>query len=398
VGDFYAVTTRRRTDALGIAIGIGLLLVMGGVLLPFRSNMSRAVPALAFVLPVVAAGLVGGRIAASVTAVAGAVVFSYSFVPPYDRWRIAVADDWVALAVFLAVALVVGTLVSVEAGRRRAAEQKADELARLHRENDALLAERTVLAEEAGRVALMERIDEQRSALLRSVSHDLRTPLATIRAVTSDLREGADFDQATRDQLLDLVGDEAERLNRIVENLLGMSRIEAGALAPTFQAPPTFQALAIDELLAERVKRLERLFLTAEVKLDASPDLPLVDADYVQLDLVVSNLLENAARHAPPGSAVRVEAHTAGDAGEMMEVVVSDEGPGVPATLRRQIFEPFQSGTGGASSGVGLAICKAVVEAHGGTIALDDTDVGASFRFSIPVHHGPVHHGPVRHG
>ncbi|MHB8463581.1 MAG: sensor histidine kinase [Acidimicrobiales bacterium] len=356
-----------------VAVGVAT-----ACLLPFRSDLSPATPALVFVVPVVAAGLLGRRVAAVVTALAGASAFSFAFVPPYDRASIARPEDVAALVVFVLVALIVGTLVALEADRRRAAERRAEEIRRLYEHNQELLTEREQLREEANRVALMERVDEQRSALLRSVSHDLRTPLATIQAVTSDLRSGAAYPASTKAHLLELVSDEAKRLDRIVENILSLSRIEAGALQPDRQA------VALDELVADRVSKLQRLFEGRSVAVEVGPDLPFVDADYSQLDQVVSNLLENAARHAPPGSTIRV---AASPAGPMMEVRVSDEGAGIAPADRAEVFEPFRRGQGSASSGVGLAICKAVIEAHGGTICVEArADVGATILFTVPLH------------
>jgi two-component system sensor histidine kinase KdpD len=220
-------------------------------------------------------------------------------------------------------------------------------------------------------------VDEQRSALLRSVSHDLRTPLASIRAVASDLRDGVVYDEDTRTELLATVCDEAERLDRIVANLLSLSRIEAGALTPDRQA------VALDELVADRMRRLGALFRQARVQVDVPPELALVDGDYTQLDQVVTNLLENAARHAPPASLVRV---SASERNGMVELRVADEGIGVPDWERRRIFEPFRKGEGSRSSGVGLAICKAIVEAHDGTIDVDRTPGGgATFVVRLPV-------------
>ena len=368
-----APVTRRWPTPAGTALGLGLVAAASAVLAPFRPSMSRAIPALVLVLPVVVAAVVGGQVAAVATAVAAAASFSYAFVPPYDRVSIRYAEDWAALIVFIVVALVVGALVAREAERREAAERQAEEVR-------ALMAERERLREEAERVAVMEVVDRQRSALLRSVSHDLRTPLATIRAIASDLRSGTGYPAETRDDLLDLVGDEAERLNRMVENLLGLSRIETGALQPDRQP------LALDELVNDRVRTLDRLLRHVSVARALPDDLPLVDADPVQLDQVLSNLLENAARHAPPGSVVRVSASQVGD---WVEVSVQDEGDGIPATDRDRIFEPFRTGQGGTSTGVGLAVCKAVVEAHGGRIGVDSgSGGGARFWFTVPVHRG----------
>ncbi|MGH9165080.1 MAG: ATP-binding protein [Acidimicrobiales bacterium] len=372
--------TRDPAPVLGAGLGFSLSVIVTLALVPVRSEINNATPALVLVLPVVGAGVFGGRLAALATAVVAAGAFNLAFIPPYWTPKVDVVDDLVALVVFVVVAAAVGTFVAREAERRRSAEQRADENQALYQRYEAVVQDRERLAEEASRLAVLEQVDEQRSALLRSVSHDLRTPLATIRAVTSDLQAGAVYDDATRDELLDLVGDEAERLDRIVSNLLNLSRIEAGALKPDRQA------VALDELIANRVRRLARLFEQVRVQVEVPADLPLADADYSQLDQVLTNLLENAARHSPRRSTLRIGARRRDD---MVEVWVADEGPGVLAFERERIFQPFRRGRGSASTGVGLAICKAIVEAHGGDIAVQAAPGGgARFSFTIPVRHG----------
>ncbi len=176
------------------------------------------------------------------------------------------------------------------------------------------------------------------------------------------------------------MGDEAERLDRIVTNLLSLSRIQAGALQPDRQA------VSLDELVAERVRRLSPLFRQVRVQVDVPADLPLVDADYSQLDQVVTNLLENAARHSPQRSTVRIGARRRES---MVELWVADEGVGVAGFDRTRIFEPFQRGEGSASSGVGLAICKAIVDAHGRAIDVRaNPGGGARFSITVPVRRG----------
>jgi len=362
---------------LGIALGAATVVVTSAALLPVRTHVTRATPALVLVLGVVVAGVVGGSIAATLIALLSAAAYNLVFIPPYWTFKVNVADDWVALAVFVAVALAMGLLVAGQAERRRAAEQREAELRALYEHLRTMSEEREQLAEEATRAQVLQRVDEQRAALLRSVSHDLRTPLASIRAVASDLRDGTAYDDETRTELLETVCDEAERLDRIVANLLSLSRIEAGALTPDRQA------VALDELVADRVRRLGGLFRQVRIQVDIPPELPLVDGDYTQLDQVVTNLLENAARHAPPASLVRVTAEARNG---MVELRVADEGIGVPDWERRRIFEPFRKGEGSRSSGVGLAICKAIVEAHGGTIDVDRTvGGGATFVVCLPM-------------
>jgi len=362
---------------LGGAVGVAVVGATVAALAPLGSDVSRATPALLLVLAVVGAGLLGGGRAAVVVAVVAAVSYNLAFVPPVWTLKVNAGEDWVALAVFLAVAVSVGLLVAGEADRRRGAEQREAELRALYAELEAVAAERGRLAEEAARVTLLEDVDEQRSALLRSVSHDLRTPLATIRAVASDLRDGAVYDEPTRIELLATVCDEAERLDRLVANLLSLSRIEAGALRPERQAVP------FDELVTDRVRRLARMFRQVRVDVSLPSDQSLVDGDYSQLDQVVTNLLENAARHAPQGSTVRLDGrrrHT------MLEVRVSDEGSGVAEWERDRVFEPFRRGEGSTSSGVGLAICRAIIEAHDGAIWVERTSGGgATFVFTLPI-------------
>jgi two-component system sensor histidine kinase KdpD len=342
-----------------LAVGLGLVIVVVATLaiLPSRDNVSVATPALVLVVPGILAGLLGGRMAALVTAITAALVLDLTFIKPYGTLKVHLVDDVVVLVAFVAVAVTVATLFALATDRLRLAEQHAVELETL---------------EQAGHA---------QRALLRSVSHDLRTPLAAIRAVASDLRdESNDYDDATRHDLLDVVGDEAERLDRLVANLLSLSRVEAGALAPEVQA------VDVEELLADRVRRLSRLLQDVKVEMDLPELLPLVDADYTLLDQVITNLLENAARHAPPHSVIRIDVR---ELGGRVEVAVSDQGPGVAPADREWIFEAFRSGDSSRrSTGIGLAICKAIVEAHGGTIMVTDAvdGGGARFAFTLPIH------------
>jgi K+-sensing histidine kinase KdpD len=351
----------------GLLTGPALVGLFTLVMLPSRGDVTVATPALVLVIPGIVAGLVGGRVAGVVTAAAAALTLDLGFIQPYGRPSVHLAADVVALAAFVAVALIVATLAAQANHRRRAAQLRALEVLTLSDEN-----------------ARIEQVEVARRALLRSVSHDLRTPLAAIRAITSDLRAGPTYDEQTRNELLDVVVDEAERLDRLVANLLSLSRIEAGALEPHVQA------IDLRELLDDRVRRLSRLLRDVRVETMLPVGLPLVDADYTLLDQVVTNLLENATRHAPRHSVIHIDAQEAGD---LMEISVSDEGDGVPPVEREWIFEPFRSGEPSNSSGIGLAICKAIVEAHGGHISVADsrpgcpgTRPGARFTLSLPIH------------
>jgi two-component system sensor histidine kinase KdpD len=227
---------------------------------------------------------------------------------------------------------------------------------------------------EVRRAAVLEQVDRQRAALLRSVSHDLRTPLTAITAAATHLRSTVDGRDATQAELLDLVIDEAERLDRIVANLLTYSRLEVGALRPRLAG------VDLEDLVGHSIVRTARLFPTAPPVVDIPCDLPPVLADATQIDQVLSNLLENAARHAPSEAPVDVSAR---EDGVFVRLAVRDHGPGLGADVRAHLFEPFDPQARG--TGLGLAICRAFVDAHGGTIgASDEPDGGTSFWFTLP--------------
>lgn len=363
----------------GLVLGPTLVAILTLAAVPLRDRVSGTTVALLLVLPVMAAGITGGRVAAVVTALAAALAYNLAFIPPYGSPSIALVDDAVTFAVLAAVGLAIGTVVAREADRRRLAEERALALQVLNDEYEAVLRERERLLEETTRLAVLEQVDAQRSALLRSVSHDLRTPLSVIQAIASDLRDRVDDDPGARDELLELVVTEAGRLDRIVGNLLSMSRIEAGALAPETQA------VALDELVAGCLRRLEHLFVDVRVESTFPPELPLVHGDWSQLDQVVTNLLENAARHAPDRSVVRIAAKAV--ASDRVQISIEDEGPGIPPHERERAFAPFTRGPASTGSGIGLAICRAIVEAHGGWISVESgRSGGARFVVVLPVH------------
>jgi K+-sensing histidine kinase KdpD len=364
---------------LGAFVGGAALAVAIAVALHPFDSLPDAVAALALVLPVLVGAVIGGRLAAVGVAVVAAAAFSFEFIYPQGSFLIHTIEGFLALAVFLAVAIVVGTLVAVEAERRRHAEEQRDEIERMHEQFKQLTAERERLAEEARRVEVLEEIDRQRAALLRSVSHDLRSPLVTIRGVSSDLRDGTVFDEATRFRLLDLVVSESERLDRIVGNLLSLSRIEAGA----FQ--PDREPVEVDEMVERSLSRLDRLFGAGAIHIDVPAGLPLVDVDPTQIDQVIANILENAARHNPAGTEVTVAA-TAGTDSSTVRLTIEDDGPGIDPNLRDRLATPFVTSGRGASTGIGLTICKAIVEAHGGTLTIDgEPGLGTRVSFTLPV-------------
>ncbi|MBN2085476.1 MAG: DUF4118 domain-containing protein [Anaerolineales bacterium] len=247
-----------------------------------------------------------------------------------------------------------------------------------------LYLERSKLAREASRAQLLEESDRLKSALLSSVSHDLRTPLAAIKAsATVLLQEDAALDAVTRTDLLSAINEETDRLNRLVGDLLDQSRIEAGALRLTLDW------CDMDELIRAVVRRLASLLAVFLVRLQLPADLPLILADYVQVDRVISNLLENAIRFAPPGTAIDIAARAG--AGELT-VAVTNQGPAIPARLHPYLFDKFyrisEDRSPNMGTGLGLSICKGIVDAHGGRIWVESPvtgDSGTRFAFTLPL-------------
>jgi two-component system sensor histidine kinase KdpD len=360
----------------GVALIVFIVVPLGLV----HERLSLATPALLLVLPVLISAVLGGRRSSIVIAVCAALAFNVIFIPPVLTLQIRDVEDVIAYVIFVTVAVVVGTLVSRESARRRTAELNEAEMTRVHAALVEATTERERLAAEAQRVSVLEAVHRQRAALLRSVSHDLRTPLVTIRGVSSELRSGNVFDDATREDLLDLVISEAERLDRLVANLLSLSRIEADALEPHLDS------VDLDEVVASCAHRLRHLFAGTSLEIALDHDLPMLLADPGLLDQVLTNLLENAVQHGSHHICLSARTIREGGYSPFVRVTVSDDGPGLGAVDRDRLFEPWNALGQSSLSGVGLAICKAIVQAHGGTIIADDNPSGgARFTFTLPV-------------
>ena len=237
------------------------------------------------------------------------------------------------------------------------------------------------ISAQAARATDLAEANELRSALLQAVSHDLRTPLAGIKASASSLRQpDVAWSDVDRSEFLRTIEDETDRLTALVGNLLDMSRIQAGAVAPRTRP------VGLEEVVPAALAGLgER---AAKVEVDVPESLPPVRADPALLERVVANLVDNAVAHAPEASPVRVEA---GEVGSKVMIRVVDRGPGIPPAERERIFQPFQrlgdspspGAAGGdrshvAGVGLGLAVARGFTHAMGGELVVDDTPGGGT--------------------
>ncbi|HEU5001176.1 MAG TPA: ATP-binding protein [Actinomycetota bacterium] len=258
-------------------------------------------------------------------------------------------------------------------------------LARAFAGQVALAVEATVLAERTRRSQADAEASRVRAALFSSVTHDLRTPLAAIKAsATSLLDAGVHFDSVQRADLLATIAEESDRLNRLIANILSLSRLRAGALVLEKTAAP------VEDVIEAAVARLRRRWKDLAIQVRAGDSIPPVPMDLLQIDQVVSNLVENAVHYA--GAAQPVEVGVTATPG-WVEVRVADHGPGIPAADRERVFEEFyrrDTARGQGGVGLGLAISRAIVEAHGGSMWAGETPGGgATVGFRLPVASAP---------
>jgi two-component system sensor histidine kinase KdpD len=480
---------------VGLASGTAGAVTLVVIMLPLRADVNVSTVTLIFIIPAIAAEIVGGVLAGFATVALSALVLDFFFIPPYGTLSIGSAQNWVGLGVYL---VVVG-LVAVVVGRSRAARAEAErnalnirrvyELSELlvqdrsegdllisivdavqrgfdveavsllvlendhlrvaasvgpaltseemdgldpqpgragrpvsmsaalaatsemrtvslatagrpigvlvlkgahfsedDREllvtfaNDAALAmERAQLRELALRTALLEEVDRLRHALMGAVSHDLRTPLATIKVASSTLvKRGRQLAASDAHELHHLIEIESDRLTRLVTNLLDMTRIEAGVF--TVQRKPC----DVRDLIEEAVTVVGPGLHEDQLVVDAPPTLPRVDVDQVLIIQVLVNLLDNALRHSPDDGCITITVRS----GESdVEVSVDDQGPGVALGDRHDIFDRFVQFDTGGRAGLGLTIAKTFIEAHDEHIWCEEApDGGARFVFSLPLH------------
>jgi K+-sensing histidine kinase KdpD len=360
---------------LGLVASLAVVAAMTLLVYPLKTIAPAVSLGVVYIPGVLLISTVWGLRLGLLTALLSAAAFNWFHLPPIGALDVAADHDLVALAVFAIAAVASGTLA--ELARARAAEserrrEEADsalaELAELARERDRMQAE----AIEAG---ALRRSDELKTSLLRSVSHDLRTPLTSIIAAGAAL----DSPSATpeeRHQLSEAVVEQGQRLSRLVENLLDVSRLQTG------HAEPHLEPVDLPGLLEAARHSIGARGEAVRLVLDA--ELPALSVDPTQLERAFANLLDNAVVHGE-GQPVLVRSRLVGP---RVVVRVVDRGPGIPEGERERIFEPFYrsgSAAGGNGSGLGLAIAKGFIEANRGEIGVESLPgQGSSFVVSFP--------------
>jgi K+-sensing histidine kinase KdpD len=341
------VDTDPRTPAWGYASAVAAVAVSTALGFALFPRIGLGDVGMLY-LPAVMLASLNGRGPALLAASLAVAAFDFCFVPPRYTFVIAHVDHAVTFVVMFATALAIATLTE------RLRKQKT-------------------LARQAD---LRARSEEMRSSLLSSVSHDLRTPLTVITAAASSARDPA-VPAAARQELLAAIVDEARRLERMLANLLQLTRMETG-LTPSREWVP------VDELIGGALTRVERLVADRAVQVDAPVDVA-VPVDPVLFEQALINLIENAVRHGAPPITI-----TASRVGDKVTIAVGDHGPGIPAGDHERVFEKFYRASPAPGAGLGLAVVRAIVRAHGGDVhAQTAPDGGARFVVELPAAGAP---------
>src|ERR1700694_5847098 len=338
------------TSYVGALSGVTGVTVL---LLPFREQINSTTVAQAFLLVVLFVAIFWGSRPALLASVLGMLCFNFFFLPPFYTFTIADPQNWVALTVFFITALTVGQLSARARRRAREAEAQRSEINRLYED----LQEAFDRASEAEAFKRSERL---KSALLDAVTHDIRTPLTSIKAsatlLLEDREAGEEIEKLSAEEqqaMLRVITHGADRLDRFVEGIVDLARIEAGDLKLYRNWG------AVDDIIDAALAQAEPLTRQHQIRVSVEDELPVVRVDARAVAEVIYTLIDNASKYAPPETLIIVEATRVAD--DMIEIAVEDQGPGIPAPLREHVFERFyrapgNGAAGGHTGGIGMGL------------------------------------------
>ena len=368
-------STIRHKQFLGFIAAVVVITAATASLKALGNHINPPTVALSFVLIILFLAVAWGPKPAVLASLLAVGCFNFFFLPPVGTFHIADPENWIALVAFLITAITTGQLSA-------RAKLRADEATAARREIERLYHELQDSFEEASQAKALKQSERLKSALLDAVTHDLRTPLTSIKASVSTLIEdehlpdsnqtAAHLNELGRRDLLQVIDEEADRLDRFIEDLMELARIEAGEL----QLRREWGSLP--EIFAAAMKRAAPITRKHKVELALADELPSVRVDERAVAEVIYVLLENAAKYSPPGTVIRLTAEEAPHG--MVWLSIEDQGPGITTELRERVFDKFFRAMRNGSvlgqkpgTGMGLAIAKGIVEAHGGRIWIDDS-------------------------
>ena len=373
-----------RKQLLGYIVAVVVLAAATAVLKIFGGRINHTTVALSLLLIVLFVATAWGSKPAVLAALVGVVCFNFFFLPPIGTFSIADPENWIALFAFLITAITAGQLSA--RAKRRAQESNAarQEIERLYRELQDTF-------ERSSQAKALKQSERLKSALLDAVTHDLRTPLTSIKASVTTLlsdhyslkndEDKVKLGEDGRQEMLEVIDEEADRLDRFIEDLMALARIEAGEI----QLRREWGSLP--EIITAAMKRATPLTKNHRTELWLADDMPAVRVDERAVAEVIYVLVENAVKYSPPGGVIRVAAEPGPQ--DMVQLVIEDQGQGIPAELRERVFDKFframRTGDQGSPSGtgMGLAIAHGIVEAHGGRIWIEDGAEGRGTKFIV---------------
>ncbi|HEV7398160.1 MAG TPA: DUF4118 domain-containing protein [Pyrinomonadaceae bacterium] len=371
----------------GAVLGVGLVTIL---LAPFHEQINSTTVALAFLLIVLFVALFWGSRPALLASLLGVFSLNFFFLPPLYTLSIAHSQNWVALTAFFTTALAVGQLSA-------SAKKRAEEAEAARREIERLYTELQSAFERASQAEALRQSEKLKSALLDAVTHDLRTPLTSIKAsittLLDEVRGRSQEDQVvpldaeSRQEMMEVIDEESDRLNRFISGLIDLARIEAGELHLRRRWG------TVEEIISTALARAENLIRGHQVNVDVESELPVVRVDERAVSEVVYTLVDNAAKYSPKGSAINISARLSGDG--MILMAVEDQGGGIAPNLRERVFDKFFRATRDgdisthkpSGTGMGLAIAKGIIEAHAGRIRIESGTNGRGTRvvFTLPI-------------
>jgi two-component system sensor histidine kinase KdpD len=326
--------------------------------------------ALIFLLLVLFLATVFGSKPALFASALAMLSFNYFFLPPIGHFTISDSENWIALITFFIVAITAGQLSAK-------AKSRAEEAERLYRELQNAF-------EKASQAEALRQSEKLKSALLDAVTHDLRTPLTSIKASITMLIEEHEqnsihltLEREGRGELLEVIDEETDRLNDFIQSMVELARIEAGEFHLRKSQTD------VEEIVSNALQRAKSLTSKHQLKVQIGDDLPPLSVDSKAIAEVVYNLLDNAAKYSTHNSKIEIEAVRVGD---KIQFSVTDEGQGIAETEREKVFQKFYRADKTAKGfGMGLAIVRGIVEAHEGKIWIEESGKGSKFVFDLPV-------------
>lgn len=345
-----------------------------------RPELSQTTIALLLVLPVVFVAVMHGRGPALYAAVLVGLSFNFFFIGPYYSFRINRPEDVVAFVVLVTTAILVGQLASRLEKRVLLTEKQSKELVHVRGEFERAAAQ-------AAQADALRKSEQLKTALLDAVTHDLRTPLTSIKAAISTIRSES-VTAEVQNELFEVIEQESDRLNHFIQSMMDLAKLEAGEI---MLASKTVTA---DEIVEDAIFRAEPLLAGHAVEVNIAEKLSALRVDPRLISQVVFTLLENAAKYSGASGSITI---TVRQVENNMRFAVSDEGPGILPEIRAQVFQNFFRAGPKSGLGMGLAIARGIVQAHGGKIWIEDgpNAKGISVLFQIPLHEAAENKQPA---